>query len=224
MEAWSVLYNNLTSLLQARSVGNIVSLAIFNGAWAGLAINYVHTLQHFGKTQHWLLAAMDQAALELCVWHDLPCYNATAVLQCHPITKAAKATWDSLSGDLVHRSRGFVQLTTARIALVHLILSQGCTVHYGDVDTVYVEPPLRNFGLAADVHDADMVAMAEGAINVGNYYVKSNGWCPCDNSTQCITCKSKEFCSCVAPHGAVGGCTRRQRPLPSQQTQCVVRW
>jgi hypothetical protein len=163
---WSTYINDLDALLKLRARDNRVSLVSFNLSWSKMLDNYLHALRKYGKVHNYLVAATTSRSAHHCIKHNVPCWNASSMLQ------SSSAVLDE---EQLFQTGHFKQVTWAKVVIAREVIRRGYDIHYGDVDTVYYRDVWANFLSYADHMHVDGVAMAEyDTFNTGNYYFVSN--------------------------------------------------
>ena len=94
-----------------------------------------------------LLFAFDQESLVDCLRLGFPCYNGTQLLN---MTMA--------STDVTHSNPVYMQLMWAKPTMINAVLQRNYTVHYSDLDTVWLRD-VRSLSYVANEWDADVIAM-----------------------------------------------------------------
>ncbi|KXZ47000.1 hypothetical protein GPECTOR_39g494 [Gonium pectorale] len=116
-----------------------------------IALNTIYSYQVYGKSEHYVVAAMTPAALQDCRRLRLPCYNATH----YPAT------------------RTIIDIYWARLLVLRDVLTEGYHVHLSDLDIAYLRPA---FGWSANASDGSM--MREEALHKnGTVRFMVNGGC-----------------------------------------------
>ncbi|KXZ53977.1 hypothetical protein GPECTOR_6g897 [Gonium pectorale] len=124
------LLNNFTELLRLRASSDkwvtVFPLSVADGRVGTpedvklirLALNTIYSYRVFGKSDHYVVAAMTPAAVEDCLRYRLPCYNATHYA----------------------KTRTKVDIYWARLLVLRDTLVTGFNIHFSDLDVSYLRP------------------------------------------------------------------------------------
>ncbi|KAJ3353430.1 hypothetical protein GGF32_002992 [Allomyces javanicus] len=157
------LVNDLAGLAAAQARDKQVTVIPYQLAFRPMLENLIYSLVKYGKTRHYIVAAMDAPTLDSCLTMNLPCLNATSY------------SASSFSGEVIAgQGDGWALISWIKPRVVEALLRLGYSVHLTDTDIAYVRNVWPSYMKWMDAVDADLAATFEPSwpINTGNYIAR----------------------------------------------------
>ncbi|KAJ3366519.1 hypothetical protein GGF32_005521 [Allomyces javanicus] len=161
---YAPLVNDLATLTAMQARDKQITVIPYHIAYRPLLENLVYSLVTFGKTRHFIVAAIDDVSLDSCLAKNLPCFNATAYSP------------SSFTNVEVHAGEGdgWALISWIKPRVVYALLQLGYTVHLSDTDIAYVRNVWATYLPWLDAVGADLAIKYEGSwpVNTGNYVAR----------------------------------------------------
>ncbi|KNE61592.1 hypothetical protein AMAG_06404 [Allomyces macrogynus ATCC 38327] len=160
---YAPLVNNLEALAQVQARNMQITVIPYQLAFRPMLENLIYSLVKYGKTRHFIVAAMDAPTLDSCLTMNLPCLNATSY------------SASSFSGEVIAgHGDGWALISWIKPRVVDALLRLGYSVHLTDTDIAYVRDVWPSYMQWMDAVDADLAATFESSwpVNTGNYIAR----------------------------------------------------
>lgn len=161
---------NLDVLLQIQAdVNKIVLVTIFNKFWVDHLHNFVYSMVTRARLVNFIVATMDQEALQLCLDQRLPCFDATEYAEFEPDMVVGGAGYKQGNVRKVSEAMSWIK---PRLAVA--VLSRGYGFFMCDLDMTWNKNPLKEIlDVRVDVaHQCD--TNNKFSINSGFYFARAN--------------------------------------------------
>ncbi|KAJ3363989.1 hypothetical protein GGF31_000623, partial [Allomyces arbusculus] len=160
---YAPLVNDLAGLAATQARDKQITVIPYQLAYRPMLENLIYSLVKYGKTRHYVVAAMDTPTLDSCLTMNLPCLNATSY------------SASSFSGEVIAgQGDGWALISWIKPRVVDALLRLGYAVHLTDTDIAYVRDVWPSYMQWMDAVDADLAATFEPSwpINTGNYIAR----------------------------------------------------
>jgi hypothetical protein len=166
---WIGKENQLHKLLRMQQKSKWVSVLLFNKAVIRWSLNCIYSMIKMGGVKSYIAATTDEESLRLCMAFRLPCYNASYLLADYVSTSNTKLSTDTM----LIGTRPYLQIVWAKVRLMQEILRLGFSVHFTDVDAVYLRSIYPSYRNIVNKHRVDAIFMKETKVESRSYIAKT---------------------------------------------------
>lgn len=158
-------HNDLLALLRTQAKNKRVSFSLFNQASVPLLLNYVLSLLTVAGVTNYFVGALDHTALDTCLALKLPCYNATSwtYREFYPDAEP-EAVVQLFKREAVYLDYRYWQIHWIKAFMIEHIVQLNYSVHYSDIDLVYLRPAWPLYDAIIKATNADAIFEQEERI------------------------------------------------------------